>query len=252
MKICVVSDVHFKYQVVTEEDRARNEVILDFFRSLAGKYDRLILAGDIFDLWFDWKYCLVKQYFPLLKCLADIRERACEIVYISGNHDFWFGDFFPDYLGVELVADNYTLNVDAKKILVTHGDLYTVNDMRYKLFRSIIRLPMLKNIFALLHPDFAMRLGSQMSRTSRKRISPMWLRKQKTAGLEKYAAVQIQRGYDIVVMGHSHEPRLKEMNGGHYGNCGDWLKNRSYIKIIDGKIELSTYSASIDNKEIQC
>ncbi len=243
MKICLVSDVHFKYHTEREEDKATNAIVLGFFRKIVGEYDLLVLNGDIFDLWFDWKYCIVKQYFPLLKCLADIREAGCEIVYISGNHDFWFGDFFPEILGVKLIDDDYSISADGKRILVTHGDLYTVNDFRYKLFRNIIRLPMLKSIFSRLHPDLALWIGAMLSRSSRNRKSPLWLRRKKTAGLEKHASAQLKSSYDIVVMGHSHEPCITKIYNGYYGNCGDWLKNRSYITIIDGNIELCKYEA---------
>ena len=251
MRICAVSDVHYKYSLNTPEDQAQNHRVLAFFRSIVGEYDLLVLNGDIFDLWFDWKFCLIKQHFPLLKCFADITEAGCKLVYISGNHDFWFGDFFTEVLRAELVDDRYEIDADGKQMVFTHGDLYTVNDFRYKLFRSIIRLPFMKYCFSVLHPDFALRLGSALSRSSRKRKSPLWLRKKKTAGLELFASKLIQKGKDIVVMGHSHQPDLKDMGKGIYGNSGDWVRHNSYIKIIDGNISLCKFEQQPEYKEKQ-
>ncbi len=245
MKTCIVSDIHYKYYVRNEEDQENNLRILRFLDSIIGEFDQLILNGDVFDLWFDWEYGLIKQYFPVLKKIADIREHGCSIKYISGNHDFWFNDFFPEYLDVQLIDDSYCFEDSGKRVLVTHGDLYTVNDFRYKLFRSLIRLRMMKSIFALIHPYIALTLGSKMSRSSRKRTSPPELRRRKSSGLEQYARKQIlHHGYDYVVMGHSHEPLLKTIEQGAYVNCGDWVKHFSYVKIIDGNIELCSLARS--------
>lgn len=248
MKICVVSDVHFKYSCSGDEDCAQNGIVLRFFASIVGKYDLLVLNGDIFDLWYDWNYCIIKQHFPLLRILADIVDAGCKLVYISGNHDFWFGDFFGGVIDATLVDDRYTVNADGKSIVFTHGDLYTVNDFRYKLFRSIIRLPFMKRCFSVLHPDFALRLGALLSRSSRKRKSPSWLRIKKSAGLELFAKKLISRGTDIVVMGHSHQPGIKDIDKGIYANCGDWVKHHSYVKIIDGNISLCNFEQQPESK----
>lgn len=242
MRIVAISDVHYKYAPSTEEDFSTNAAIISFVQSLCGDCDLLVLNGDIFDLWFDWKYCIIADFFPLLHALENLRESGSEIVFISGNHDFWFGDFFPKTMQIKLFPDRYTFEADGKKMLFTHGDLYTVNDMRYKIFRSLIRMRVIKSIFSILHPDLALKLGLQLSRSSRKRKISKELRAQKTKGLERFAATQINNTYDIVVMGHSHDPVLIPMGKGTYANCGDWIKHRSYIKIIDGIIGLYSFA----------
>ncbi len=61
------------------------------------------------------------------------------------------------------------LLLDGKKIFVTHGDLHTTNDIRYKIFRSVIRNKVVMTIFEILHPDFSLSIGRKMSRSSRSR-----------------------------------------------------------------------------------
>jgi len=240
MRICVISDLHYKFSTPKPEDVELNAKALAFLRTLPGHYDWLILNGDIFDLWFDWKYTIIKAYFPMLKILADIREKGCRIAYLSGNHDFWFNDFFPSQLQVELYQDAFVLETDKKKIYFTHGDLHTTNDFRYQFFRKLIRLPLSKKIFSWIHPDFALSAGIAMSRSSRLRKVANKLQMQKKEGMENYAR-SLLNDYDYVVMGHTHEPCLMPMGKGVYANCGDWLVNHSYITIIDGKLEISTF-----------
>jgi len=242
MRICVISDLHYKYTKKHPEDEENSKILLDFLDDIKGKYDCLILAGDIFDLWYDWKYCIVKQYFPLLVKLHEISQMNCRIIHISGNHDFWFGDFLPDYLDMELYPEYFEIIADGKRIYVCHGDTHTVNDMRYQFFRKIIRLPLIRRFFGILHPDLALGLGSKMSRSSRARKDPAPLRVRKNKGLIDFARHLINKGKaDIVVMGHAHAPSLQMIDKGHYANSGDWICHHSFIEIDDGNIQLKYF-----------
>jgi len=64
MRVCVISDLHYKYTDPCPEDRENSALVLSFLAEAKGKYDLMILNGDIFDLWFDWRYGIIKQYFP--------------------------------------------------------------------------------------------------------------------------------------------------------------------------------------------
>lgn len=242
MRICVISDTHFKYKAHAQGDAANEDALLRFLKASEGKYDLMVLNGDIFDLWYDWKHTIIKQYFPLLHRLASLTESGCRLVMISGNHDFWFNGFLEQYLNVEIHDVSCTMNIDGKKLLFTHGDLYTINDLRYKVFRRIIRMPLLKRVFSILHPDLALSIGAGMSRSSRLRRVSKALMSRKSAGLSAFAGNMInKKGYDIVVMGHSHDPMLQPIGAGFYLNCGDWLAHRSYVEIIDGVARLQSF-----------
>lgn len=248
MRICVISDLHIKFSTLDAEEQQRHQRILDLLRNAVGHYDLMILNGDIFDLWTETACTIVKQYFPFLHACANLRETGCRFAYISGNHDFWFGDFFREILPMDLYDEAFTLVADGKKMLFCHGDLHTVNDTRYQIFRSVIRTPLVKGIYNLLNPDLGLNLGKRLSRSSRlRRINPLHLAK-KAAGLERYATDQIKHhGYDIVVMGHSHKPCLKQIGSGFYANGGDGVQSFTYVNIIDGNVELCNYAPNPNN-----
>lgn len=242
MKILAFSDCHYKFSRPNAEDRENARLLLDFLKSSIGRYDMVVLAGDIFDLWFDGKHTIVKQYFPLLKVLADIREAGARMVMLSGNHDFWWGNFMHDYLGIELHPEGFTLKADDKIIRFEHGDTRTHNDLRYQIYRRVVRLNLVKRIFSLLHPDLALEIGTLFSRSSRSRVENSETRRRKTRGLAHYAQSLVSTGKaQIVVMGHSHHPELIELQGGYYANCGDWLGHHSYIEINAGYPSLHRY-----------
>lgn len=240
MRFYVISDLHLKFSE-NSEDRKRRERVLNFLDSLIGKADILVLNGDIFDLWFAWNRVIIKSYFPILKKFADIRESGCKIYFTAGNHDFWFRDFLSQYLGFSIHQNNLNLVIDGKKILIAHGDQYTSNDLRYKIFRSIIRNKIVMWIFQIIHPDLALNIGKTMSRSSRNRAMSPQLKEAKAKGLESYAIKQLNKDSDVVIMGHSHSPVLKEFDTGLYINSGDWIKHNTYIEAIDGKFQLKIY-----------
>lgn len=243
MKILAISDCHYKYNLSNREDASNAQILLRFLKTCVGKYDLVVWVGDIFDLWWDGKYTVVKQYFPLLKIMAELHESGARLVFISGNHDFWFGDFLPDFIGCEIHPEGFTLKTDGKVMRFEHGDTHTTNDLRYQLYRKLIRMKTIRQLFALLHPDIALSLGTLLSRSSRTRKEHDALRTAKTKGLKHYAAGLIkQNKADIVIMGHSHNPALERLGSGFYANCGDWLGHYSYIEIDAGIPSLKQYS----------
>ena len=239
MKVYFASDFHLKFHE-DQEDTARRKKVISFLDSLIGNCDLLILNGDVFDLWFTWKKVIIKGYFPILKKLADLNENGCRIVFIAGNHDFWFKDFLTDYLNIEIYRNNFSEIIDNVKIFVSHGDLYTSNDLRYKVFRSFIRNKFIKTIFELFHPDFSLAIGKTLSRSSRSRTIPFKLQKAKEKGLDEIARKKL-KDFDLVVLGHSHSPKFVKTEDGIYVNLGDWISNYTYLKMINGKIELCKY-----------
>ena len=248
MKICIVSDVHYKYHSTEKADLEVQKRFLSFLDFAIGRYDLLVLCGDIFDLYNEYRHVIIREYFGIYHRLAKIAEAGCRIVYLSGNHDFWFDSFLSDELGVELYPDNFTLQADGKTIIFSHGDLYTVNDLRYHLLRRFLRLPITRTLVNLIHPDWALVLGAKLSRSSRVRQASKMLQKKRSMGLKTWAKRKIMQGKaDIVVMGHSHEAEILPIGDGFYANAGEWIKTPSYLEITDGNIELRHYTTN--NKE---
>ncbi len=241
MRVYIVSDFHLSFSPQNEDEKQRSEKVVRFIDSLINHADILIMAGDIFDLWYDWGNTIIKGYFPLLKKLADLKEAGCRLIFIAGNHDFWFGDFLQSYLNCEVYQDNFEEIINNKKIFVSHGDLYTMNDRRYRIFRTILRHSITRFLFSILHPEIALKLGKMLSRTSRARNSiPEKQSNRRSLGLDRFAE-SLASTYDLIVLGHSHNPKRKELNGSIYVNTGDWVSNSSYLLMTDNKVELLQY-----------
>ena len=239
MKVIIASDFHIRYKD-NEEDIKRKKNVLEFLTSLIGNTDLLILNGDIFDLWYAWKNVIIKGYFSLYQVFYQLYQANCRIVFIAGNHDFWFTDFLSGDLKMEIYPECFSEKIDGLRFFVAHGDRFTTNDKRYQIFRSVIRNRLVMKIFAILHPDFSLQIGMQLSRSSRNTKIPKYISDLKEKGLYE-AAKNKSDLFDLVVFGHSHKPREVHFEKGVYINSGDWIKSNSYVQILDGKPSLKYY-----------
>ncbi|MCF7911989.1 MAG: UDP-2,3-diacylglucosamine diphosphatase [Candidatus Cloacimonetes bacterium] len=241
MKTIIVSDAHIKFNE-TQEDAERRSRFLSFLNSLKGNTDLLVLNGDIFDLWIAWKHVIIKEYFPLLTILADLSANGTRIILTPGNHDFWFSGYLKSQIGIEVCRDSFIETIDGSRFFVNHGDRYTKNDLRYQIFRSIIRNDLVKSIFTLLHPDFALEFGIKLSRSSRNRRIPARRRELMVKSLQKAAFKLLKtHDYDYVIFSHSHIPVICASANGTYANTGDWVSHSSYLLFSDGKLALKEY-----------
>ncbi len=243
MKAYFISDTHLKPVPKTAEDIARQKTVVQFLESITGKADILVIAGDFFDLWYDWKNIVLSEFFPVYYALKSLRDSGCKIKMIAGNHDFYFRYFLQNQLGIEIFKSECVLQIDNRKIFVTHGDSHGENDFRYKFYKLLIRSKIFELFFGIVHPALAIRIGSLASRSSRSRKVDEKKLTKKEAELLQFAQTKISKeGYDLVVMGHTHHPLLQSVSSGLYANCGDWLVHNSYLELQSGKAELKIFS----------
>jgi len=244
MKYIITSDFHLKYNE-KEEDKARRLRVEDFLLSLVGNIDGLVLAGDVFDFWVEWNKVIIKDYFTVLKTLSLLKDAGTRLVFLCGNHDFWLGEFLKETIGFEIYENNFIDEINGKKIFVSHGDLYTKNDFRYKVYRRLIRQKIIKNIALLLHPDLTLAISSGFSRTSRiRKDSPMVASRKEEGHIQK--AMELSKDYNLIVFGHSHNPLQKMFGESIYINCGDWLSHNSYCYFDESTIELRQYKKEME------
>jgi UDP-2,3-diacylglucosamine pyrophosphatase LpxH len=62
----------------------------------------------------------------------------------------------------------------------------------------------------------------------------------------KVTEEQVAQGFDAALFGHSHMPALEsvEVDGrsGWFGNCGDWVQHRTYLRLDEDGFVLEELS----------
>jgi UDP-2,3-diacylglucosamine hydrolase len=224
-----VSDAHFGLPIDALE-RDRRARFLRFLDSLHG-VDRVIVAGDLFQFWFDLGSTIPKGYFDILEGLFRLRRSGTRIDYLGGNHDFWRSDFLQRELGIDTHADSLQLKTQGRHILVVHGDGVGPGDLGYKLLKRLLRNPATVAIARLLHPDALYALARRMDRMSHAHTSGRPLARQRLGAAAHDA---FARGFDALVMGHLHTQLHEQLQGGELVVIGDWLELFSYVKLEAG------------------
>ena len=234
----IFADVHLK---VTPAERSTREAFIEFLHSFRETpLERVIILGDLFDFWFEYRHVIFSGYFDVLRALAELRDAGAELHLICGNHDFWAGRFLEDELGLVVHPKEYRCELAGRDTLFIHGDGINPKDRAYRLYKKVARSRSAVGLFRLVHPDWAMKFAQGASRSSRALFSPEDPSDSaESRALRKFAKKTLAGGNaEIVICAHAHYP-LHEIyptptGEGLYINTGDWLAHRTYL-LWDGE-----------------
>jgi UDP-2,3-diacylglucosamine hydrolase len=240
----IVSDLHLGVASAAVERSFES-----YLAAISGNISTLVINGDLFDFWFEWKTVIPRRGFRTLAALAALRESGTEILYIAGNHDCWGGEVLRDDVGVQYHVGPWEGSIGSWRVRVEHGDgLREVEDRKYRMVRPIMRSPLAIAMFRRLHPDWATRLASGSSNASR-----TYSARDGGEGLRAigHARLASEPELDVAVYGHSHVAALERVGDRQvFANAGSWLDAPTYIEITDGSIELLRWNSSAERDSL--
>ena len=243
--VYLLSDAHLGLGE-REEEKKKETVLLSFLQSVMSSARELYILGDLFDFWFEYKTVIPKGFHRTLAAIQEFTDKGIPVHYLTGNHDFWMGDFFATELGVTLHREPFEVSIDGKRVLLHHGDGLATNDAGYRMIKPILRNRANIWFYRWLHPDIGVPFARGSSRSSRKYTSHKDYGE--TDGMIQFAERKIGEGIDIVVMGHRHQPCYKQLGNGIYVNLGDWITAHSYAVINGGSIRLERWGGERRNE----
>jgi len=223
VEIAVISDVHLG----TYGCHAKQ--LLTYLNSISPK--KLILNGDIIDIWQFSKRYFPKSHLKVIKKIMDFAADGVEVIYITGNHDEMLRKFSDTSIGNVSIVDKLVLDLDGKKGWFFHGDVFDISIKNAKWLAKLggygYDLLILLNRFTNW---ILAKLGKERYSLSKKI-------KDSVKGAIKFiddyektiTDLAIDNGYDYVVCGHIHQPKM-EIRENKYGktmylNSGDWVEN---------------------------
>lgn len=234
-----ISDIHLGL-LPREEDKIREQKLIDFLDSIKDNCKTLFIVGDLFDYWFEYKTVVPKYFYRIITKLYELRQMGIEIEYLMGNHDFGHKDFFKSELNIQVYHDDIIREIEGKKYYISHGDGKSHKDTGYKILKKILRAKVSLFLFLKLHPDFGIGLASGSSQKSR-----IYTDKKNygiTDGMREFALKKIDEGFDYVIMGHRHKAEVTLHNSGYYVNLGEWIIKPHYGVIENGEFKLVPYN----------
>src|SRR3954463_9990586 len=105
-----MSDVHLGF-ASGDVERA----VISFFRHVASNAGSVVINGDLFEFWFEWKTVIPRSSYRILAALADLRQAGIPVVLVAGNHDCWGGDMLTNDVGIEYRLDPWAGDIGGWK-----------------------------------------------------------------------------------------------------------------------------------------
>jgi UDP-2,3-diacylglucosamine hydrolase len=234
-KIYFVSDAHFGIDN-GHTSAFREHLFIKWLDEIKSDATEIVLAGDIFDFWFEYKYVAPRGFAGIISKLREISDSGIKLSYFTGNHDMWIFGYLPEAIGAELIRGTIIREVNGKKIFIGHGDGLGPYDKQYNFLKNIFSSKFFQFLFKLLHPELSFRIALAWSSSSRKKhlypkkidFNEEWLVKYSKTVLEN-------QHIDFFIFGHRHIPFQLNLNENCvFTNLGDWLFNFSYA-VFDGE-----------------
>ena len=189
----------------------------------------LVLAGDVFHEFIEYRHLVPKGGARLTGLLADWADRGAEIHYVTGNRDVWHLDYFASEIGVRVSA-RCTLDAYGHRIAVAHGDADAEPGRRAGVGRAISRSRWAARLYRNVLPgDGGFAFARWASRTFGTDGVPV---PAVATALSAAAHRQLaETDADVVVFGHSHKEALEATPDGTYINPGYWFGSRTWARI---------------------
>ncbi len=238
--VVIISDVHLgTYGCHAEE-------LLRYLKSIRPK--KLILNGDIIDIWQFSKRYWPKSHMHVVKHITSLLTRNTKVIYLTGNHDEMLRRFSGFRIGTFKIDNKAVLTIGHRKIWIFHGDVFdvTMKHSRWLAKLGAIGYDMLILINAFVNWWFA-RLGKEKISLSKRIKDRVKSAVKFINDFEKTAAdIAIDNHYDYVVCGHIHKPEISEITTEKgkviYMNSGDWVENLTALECHDGVWSIYRYA----------
>lgn len=227
----IASDIHLG-AVPDSTERA----FVRFLEHVGAHGSALLIAGDLFDFWFEYGPVVPGKHFRVLAAIAALVDSGMPVTLLGGNHDAWGGRFLREEVGVEFHVRPVRSEIQGRSALFAHGDGLGAGDLRYRLLKAAVRSRATIAAFRAIHPEIGMRIARAASRTDTRAGTGEPGVSGRARFLSEWAAARLREepALRYVVLGHSHVPAVEEIEPGRfYLNAGDWIHHFTYITVAD-------------------
>ncbi len=187
--------------------------------------EQLFLVGDIVNR------STSKEHPDIVKFIELIQSKMWRVIYIVGNNEE-DRDKVPITIGEFIPKENYIYLSSQPSIYLEHGHNFHTQGKINKVLKQGVRY--LKRVISYLRKIRAIfrvknSVGVQKESFYYCYIKP-FAQKLLHHSFKSYMVSQAkEKGCSTVICGHFHIPEDSMVNGIRYLNCGDWVKNSSYI-----------------------
>ena len=125
MKPRFISDIH-----LSEDSPHLTNAFKAFLNESKEACTHLFILGDLFEIWIgDDDDNSFNQ--EIKKILIDFTSNGPETFLMHGNRDFLIGEAFANEVGISILPDPHTLDINGLKTIISHGDFLCTDDVYF-------------------------------------------------------------------------------------------------------------------------
>jgi UDP-2,3-diacylglucosamine pyrophosphatase LpxH len=249
VELVIISDVHLgTYGCHSEE-------LLRYLKSIKPK--RIILNGDIIDMWQFSKRYWPKSHMQVVKHITSLIAKGTKITYLTGNHDEMLRKFAGFRLGSFQIDNKKILSLNGQSAWVFHGDVFDVTMKYSKWLAKLGAIGYDTLILINSFVNFVLKAFGRGKISLSKRVKDSVKQAVKFINdFEQTAAdIAISNGYQFVICGHIHQPEMKKITTDKgevmYLNSGDWVENLTALEYNQGAWKIYRYSEDLHAQKIK-
>jgi UDP-2,3-diacylglucosamine hydrolase len=231
----VLADAHIGYGSPESES-----ALFRFLGVVPDVASHLVLNGDLFEFWFEYRSVISRRAFRTLDALAGLRRRGVRLTVTGGNHDRWGGDFWRREMGAEFYPGFAEIRLAGFRSWVGHGDGLGSEGLGARAFHAAVGHPLTRRLFRMLHHDVGYAVVERLSPLLAGKAKDAAAREQATDRQVAHAGRLLaeRQELDLVVMGHTHAARVVEVGALRwFVNPGAWAGSLGYAAITrDGPV----------------
>jgi len=249
VELVIISDVHLgTYGCHSEE-------LLRYLKSIKPK--RIILNGDIIDMWQFSKRYWPKSHMQVVKHITSLIAKGTKITYLTGNHDEMLRKFAGFRLGSFQIGNKKVLSLNGQSAWVFHGDVFDVTMKYSKWLAKLGAIGYDTLILINSFVNFVLKAFGRGKISLSKRVKDSVKQAVKFINdFEQTAAdIAISNGYQFVICGHIHQPEMRKITTEKgevmYLNSGVWVENLTSLEYNQGAWKIYRYSEDLHAQKIK-
>ena len=234
MKPRFVSDIHLR-----EKRPDLTNAFKAFLNESKEACTHLFILGDLFEIWIgdddDNSF-----HQDIKTALSEFVLDGPEVFFMHGNRDFLIGKTFANEVGISIISDPYSLDINGLKTILSHGDFLCTDDSDYIEFRNNVRSEEWQKDFLAKSIDERNEIANLLRSESKNATSEKSL-EITDANLETVNNFIQENNPDIFIHGHTHRPKIHQHNLTKRVVLGDWDKYGWYLSIEENSLNLKEF-----------
>ncbi|HOP22390.1 MAG TPA: UDP-2,3-diacylglucosamine diphosphatase [Gammaproteobacteria bacterium] len=215
----------------------------DFLHEKARHARALYILGDLFEYYLgdDAMDELASQTALELQQLNSKYQTEC--YFMPGNRDFLVSNGFAQKANLTILTDPTVIQLEDKKIILTHADELCTDDFEYQKIRTQLRSEQWQQWFLSQSIEQRIEFAKQARQKSMEHTQSA---SSEIMDVNPTAVENLFKQFDcqLMIHGHTHRPAFHtiEINNQQCLRMvvGDWQYQTSYIKYESGRFKLIT------------